>query len=248
MKYFSSTKMISSTAVVCQNHGVTTAPAGGRRARRREQTHQALKDAASALIAEKGVAGLRLQEITDRADLALGAFYNYFDTKEELVEAVVADSITTLSEKLAVPASDDQDPAELVGDAIRRFVTLAYETPEFARLLVHLDHTRRLSADAVHPAARRALERGSDSGRFTIENLDVMVTGIVGGAIALIRDIIDGHIGDGAAEQYARASLRSLGVTELPAAPAAATRGAIGEQRPEGRAGGRRSRLRSARP
>jgi AcrR family transcriptional regulator len=187
-----------------------------RRSRRRERTHQALKDAATAIITEKGVAGLRLQEITDRADLALGSFYNYFDTKEDLVEAVVADSVSTLADRLAMPASDEQDPAELVGNAVRRFVGLAHETPDFARLVVQLDQTRSLAAAAVHPAALRALQRGADSGRFDVENLAVAVTGIVGGAIALMRGILDGAIHPDADVQYARASLRSLGVQDLP--------------------------------
>ena len=196
---------------------MSTEAAQTRRSRRRERTHQALKDAASALITEKGVAGLRLQEIADRADIALGSFYNYFETKEQLVEAVVADSVATLADFLAVPTSDDEDPAELVEDAIRRFVSLAYETPDFAQLVVHLDHTQRLGPRAVHPAARRALERGAAAGRFTIEDLDVAVTGIVGGAIALMRDIIEGHIGPGAADIYARSAVRSLGVDDVPA-------------------------------
>jgi AcrR family transcriptional regulator len=201
---------------------VTSPTTTGRRALRRERTHQALKDAASAIITEKGVSGLRLQEITERADLALGSFYNYFDTKEDLVEAVVTDSVSTLADALAIPTTDHQDPAELVGEAIRRFISLAYETPDFARLLVELDHTRSLAVATVHPAAARALELGVTSGRFQIEDINVAVTGIVGGAVALVRSILAGLAPADAAVQYARASLRSLGVQDLPPALAPA--------------------------
>jgi AcrR family transcriptional regulator len=183
-----------------------------RRDRRREQTRDAMKTAARDLISEKGVAGLRIQEITARADVALGSFYNHFETKEDLVEAIVADSLGSIAEALATPASEDQDPAELVALAIRSFVGLAYDDPDFARLVVHLNHADTLFVTAVHPPARRAVELGMASGRFEVADLEVAVTGIVGGALALMRAIIDDRVGAGADAEYARTALRALGV------------------------------------
>jgi len=183
-----------------------------RRDRRRERTRDALKGAARDLITAKGVAGLRIQEITERADVALGSFYNHFETKEDLVEAVVADSIGSLADALATPTTEHQDPAELVADAIRRFVGLAYDDPDFARLVVHLNHADALFVTAVHPAARRALELGLADGRFDIADLEVAVTGIVGGSLALMRAIVDGRLSEGADQEYARTALRALGV------------------------------------
>src|SRR5882757_8823572 len=105
--------------------------------RRRERTRGKLTDATRELIVEKGVSGLRINEITERADVALGSFYNHFESKEEIVDAVVTDSLRELAEALATGAVED--PAELVSVAIRRFVGLAYDDPAFARLVVHLN-------------------------------------------------------------------------------------------------------------
>lgn len=191
-----------------------------------------MTDAARALITEKGVAGLRISEITGRADVALGSFYNHFESKEDLVEAVVADSLQALAEALATRSTADQDPAELVCFAIRRFVGLAYDDPPFAQLVVHLNHADALFVTAVHPAARSALELGVESGRFDVADVEVAVTAIVGGALALMRAIVDGRLGAGADVTYATTALRSLGipageaqliaVRELPPAPEAA--------------------------
>jgi AcrR family transcriptional regulator len=178
--------------------------------RRRERTRARLTEATRALITEKGVSGLRINEITERADVALGSFYNHFESKEEIVDAVVTDSLRELAEALATGAVED--PAELVSVAIRRFVGLAYDDPAFARLVVHLNHADALFAAAVHPAARRAVDLGVDSKRFDVNDIEVAVTSILGGSLALMRSIVDGHLGKGAEDAFAEISLRALGV------------------------------------
>ncbi len=184
--------------------------------RRRERTRGKLTDATRELIAEKGVAGLRIQEITERADVALGSFYNHFDSKDAVVEAVIADSLREMTEMLA--ADPLEDAAELVSAAVRRFVGLAYSDPEFASLVVHLHHADALFSVAVHPAARAAVQRGITEGRFDVPDLDVCVTGILGGSLAMMRAIIDGRLGKDAEKKYAEAALRSLGVSPADAA------------------------------
>jgi AcrR family transcriptional regulator len=185
-------------------------PVPTRTDRRRERTRARLTEATRALITEKGVAGLRINEITERADVALGSFYNHFESKEDIVDAVVTDSLRELAETLATGSVED--PAELVSVAIRRFVGLAYDDPAFARLVVHLNHADALFAAAVHPAARRAVDLGVASGRFEITDIEVVVTSILGGSLALMRSIVDGRLGKGAEAAFAEISLRSLGV------------------------------------
>lgn len=180
--------------------------------RRRERTRTQLTDATRALIAEKGVAGLRINEITERADVALGSFYNHFASKEEIVEAVIADSLRELTEAFATRSDERQDAAELVSSAIRRFIRMAYDDADFARLVVHLNHADALFATAVHPAARRAVETGVASGRFRIGDVNMVVTSIVGGAMALMRGVLDGRVGAGADTAHAEIALRALGI------------------------------------
>ena len=184
--------------------------------RRRERTRGKLTDATRELIAEKGVSGLRIQEITERADVALGSFYNHFDSKEAVVEAVIAESLQGITETLA--ANPVEDAAELVSIAVRRFVGLAYSDPEFASVVVHLNHADALFGVAVHPAARTAVQRGITENRFDVPDLEVSVTAILGGALAIMRAIVDGRLGKDAERNYAEAALRALGVAPADAA------------------------------
>ncbi|WP_320671849.1 TetR/AcrR family transcriptional regulator [Patulibacter defluvii] len=180
--------------------------------RRRERTRGRLVVAGRELIAEKGVAGLRISEITEAADVALGSFYNHFKSKEELVEAIVSESLEALAAAVVDEAPADADPAILVSVANRRFVRLAYDDPEFARLLVNLSHADALFAAATHPFGRIALDRGVASGRFEISDVDVTLTVLVGGALTLMRSLLEGHHGPDADRPHAETVLRAIGV------------------------------------
>jgi AcrR family transcriptional regulator len=164
------------------------------------------------LIAAKGVSGLRVQEVTELADVALGSFYNYFASKDELVEAIITETLSDLASSTLTETRDDTDPAEIVAIANLRVIGLANRDPDLARLIVNIAHSEALFGQAVHPYARVAVERGIASGRFSVPDVEVLLTSVIGGAFALIREILDGRHGPHAAEAFACYVLASLGV------------------------------------
>jgi AcrR family transcriptional regulator len=198
-----------------KNPGVTSETEGKattRTERQRLRTRRLLLDAGRTLIAAKGVAGLRIQDITEEADVALGSFYNYFQSKEELLEAVITESLSDLTSAVITNVDDNTDPAEVVALANLRVIRLAYDEPDFARLIVNIGHSEALFGDAVHPYARIAVERGIESGRFVVGDIEVLLTAVIGGAYALIREILDGRHGANAHRAFARHVLASLGL------------------------------------
>ena len=195
-----------------------------RRARKRERTFRNLLDATAALIAEGGTADLRISDITARADVALGSFYNYFASKEEIVDAVARETLTALAASLAEgDAATADDDVAIAARAIRRFVELAREDELLARLLVNLSAGDAVFVSSVHPAARLAVERGVEHGRFTVGSVELSVVAITGGALALVRAIIDGRdVGREPGRELAERSLLALGVPADEAARVAA--------------------------
>lgn len=184
---------------------------GTRVDRRRQRTRERILEAARGLIAEKGVAGLRIQEITDEADVALGTFYNYFENKDALVEAVVADSLSALGE--ATVARDAvQDPAVTASAAIRRVVRLAFEDPGFARLVVNLHNADTLFSRSFEPFARQVVEHGIAAQRFNSPDVAASVSLVVGSSMALLRGILEGEHREGVEKAHAELSLRALGI------------------------------------
>jgi len=190
---------------------------------RRERTRRALTDAATTLIAEKGVAGLRIQEITQRADVALGSFYNHFATKEELVEAVVASTIEVRAAAIVEQMAALSDPAEIVSFACRRVVRLAVEEPGLAWLFVNLDRADALFETIVHRSALTALEAGIASKRFEVADADFALITIIGAALAVMRAILDGRCEPDVDSLFAESVLRAVGLSGSEARAVATT-------------------------
>jgi AcrR family transcriptional regulator len=180
---------------------------------RRARTRARLVRAGHSLIAEKGVANLRIAELTGEAGVALGSFQNHFASKDELVEVVVREAVQTLAAEIVdTPAARQDEAAAVAIAALRKFVRLAYEDPDFCRLLVNLSSSEELFVEAIRPYASEALDRAQKDGAFEIEDMDIAVTSIVAGALAVIRRILDGQVDADADVRLARMTLLSLGV------------------------------------
>lgn len=65
-----------------------TEVAQGRRERKKEETRRRITLAALELFHEKGFDATTVDEITERADVAKGTFFNYFPRKESVLEAL----------------------------------------------------------------------------------------------------------------------------------------------------------------
>jgi AcrR family transcriptional regulator len=184
--------------IECDTAVVSVSPAPmGRRDRRKAEARQRLLAAAHQLIAENGVSDLRIGDVTDLADLGFGTFYTYFQSKDALIEAVVADVLAGLAARIGADALEFTDPAEAASASYRRFLRFSRDEPELARVLVELDRVNAIFEDAVTPWAIETLSRGRKSGRFAIDDLDLALTSIVGAALAAIRAILAGRIPPG---------------------------------------------------
>jgi AcrR family transcriptional regulator len=179
---------------------------------RRQRTRGSLVAAGRRLIAARGIAALRIADITQEAGVALGSFQNHFASKEELVEAVVSDTLASLADEIVGDEPRQGDAAVVAIAALRRFVRLAYDDPEFSRVLVNLSRGEELFLDAISPYARMALRRAVREGVFDIDDVDVAATAVVAGGLAVIRRILDGDVGPEADVTLARMVLRGFGV------------------------------------
>src|SRR5438046_5625996 len=56
----------------------------GLRERKKQQTHQAIAEAAQQLFAERGFDAVTVAEVSRAADVSEGTVFNYFPTKEDL--------------------------------------------------------------------------------------------------------------------------------------------------------------------
>jgi AcrR family transcriptional regulator len=81
-----------------------------RRERKKHETHQGLLEAAWSLFREKGYRATTVEEITERADVAKGTFFNYFDSKEALLDELSVWGIEQLRAALDVSKGAPASP------------------------------------------------------------------------------------------------------------------------------------------
>jgi AcrR family transcriptional regulator len=194
--------------------------------KKRERTRRLLIDAAVEVIAHKGET-FTFSDISAQAGVASGTIYNYFSTRDELIDAVVPQVLGAFGAESAA-AFPDTDPvtrfATITALALRR----AEVAPEEMSVLLRLDRVQRAVVNSDVLAHLRAdLAAGADTGRFHGTIDDATVDVVIGALFFSARRIIDGPVGDGYRTRVVAQLLRSLGLqpahAEALAAEAVAT-------------------------
>lgn len=195
-----------------------SAKPAGRNERRRARTRGALIEAAAALFAEQGPEPTTIAQIAERADTAVGSFYNYFESKDDLLAAIVRERLAAELAQLQARQAQVEDPAEAISVAHRHLVALAEAEPEWAWLLVRLEVPDRMLNAVLGAAAMRDLIKGIEVGRFDVASPRLAALASGGALLAVIHARLLGELGADAGSEHAEGVLRSFGVAPAQAA------------------------------
>ncbi len=187
-------------------------PAPGRRERRKIETHARLVAAARTLIAGNGIDAMRINEITEEADVGFGSFYNYFESKDAIVAAVVDAVSKELGDTIAASTADLPDAAEVLSVAHRTIIHHAGEDPEIGWLMIRLELSHNLVSTALGPYVLRDLQRGVDEGRFAINDLGATLIALGGALLGIVRAVLQGNAAEDAGIKHAIVVLQLLGL------------------------------------
>ena len=83
----------------------------GRQARRREETRARLLEAARALTLERDIEAITIADITARADVGFGSFYNHFESKEAILQATTEREAELLQSTIEELLETEEDVA-----------------------------------------------------------------------------------------------------------------------------------------
>ncbi len=178
-------------------------------------------EAARTVFARQGVDNTRINEITEEADVGFGSFYNHFDSKEAIVEAVLTETISAQGAAIDSLTTELEDPAEVISAAHRYFVRRARTDPQWAWLLIRLDVSHNVALEALGPFARRDLRRGIEAGRLKVPDERTALFALGGALLAVMRGVLDGDVPADADTYHAEGVLRSLGLSPEDAAEVA---------------------------
>jgi AcrR family transcriptional regulator len=80
---------------------IATMPALSRRERKRDSTRQVIFETAIRMFSEKGFDTPTIDQIAAAADIGKGTFYNYFNSKEEILVAFMVEVEARIGKRLA---------------------------------------------------------------------------------------------------------------------------------------------------
>ena len=109
--------------------GAQPATERGRRTRRK------LLDAATIEFGQKGFHDASISGITRRAGVALGSFYTYFETKDEIVRALVRDFSNGVKNAASGGVRPDMSALDTESAALSAFLDFAREHKEIYRII-----------------------------------------------------------------------------------------------------------------
>ncbi|HWI88184.1 MAG TPA: TetR/AcrR family transcriptional regulator [Sphingomicrobium sp.] len=172
-----------------------SAASGGKapRTARGERTLRKILDAARREFGDHGFADSSIVGITQRAGVALGTFYTYFDSKEALFQALVRDMSGQVREQVGPAFGGATDAIDGERRALEAFLRFARDHRDIYRIIDE--------AEFVDPAAYRehyettasrivirltaARDKGEIDASFNDEQLQVLAWAMMGANVFL---------------------------------------------------------------
>jgi AcrR family transcriptional regulator len=156
-------------------------------ARRRARTHAALLAAARELLVEQRDQA-SIEEITKRAGVGFGSFFNHFPNgKDELYSEAVLEILDAYADWVRSATSDLEDPAEVFARSFRLTGRLAAARPELFAPLLARGTELLLVERGLHDVALQDLQAGVASGRFVDIAPELHLMAVGGVLLGLLR-------------------------------------------------------------
>jgi AcrR family transcriptional regulator len=160
---------------------------------RGERTLRKILDAAREEFGQRGFSESSIVGITQRAGVALGTFYTYFDSKEALFQALVRDMSAQVRDHVAPVLKESTDALEGERRALESFLDFAREHRDVYRIIDEAEfvdpaaYREHYETTANRIAARliAARGRGEVDGGYSDEELEILSWAIMGANVFL---------------------------------------------------------------
>jgi AcrR family transcriptional regulator len=163
------------------------------RTARGERTLRRILDAAGDEFGERGFSESSIVGITQRAGVALGTFYTYFDSKEAVFQALVRDMSAQVRDHVAPAFAGATDAIDGERRALESFLQFAREHRDVYRIIDEAEivdpaaYREHYETTASRIAARLAgaRDQGEISPSYSDADLDVVAWAIMGANVFL---------------------------------------------------------------
>lgn len=111
---------------------------------KKENKQQVILQAAEALILEKGLDKLNMDEVAERADVSKGTLYVYFKNKTELVLGICTKASDLLTHSISQVLTRDISGLEMIYEIGRNFLNFVSTHPEYYSAMRFFDSLREM--------------------------------------------------------------------------------------------------------
>lgn len=132
------------------------ASGSGRRERRAAETRLRLFRAALGLFAERGFQNVKVEDITEAADVGKGTFFNYFPTKDHVLGVMAEIQLSRIHEAVHAAADGSESTRELLRSLAQHLAEEPGRSPELARAVV----SAFLASDVVRSLLESQMAKG----------------------------------------------------------------------------------------
>lgn len=119
---------------------------------------QRILDAAQAIFAESGLAGLSVRAIAARAGLSTIGVYSHFKGKRGILLALYADGFSRLGEAADIPPGSAED-GDLVKLLVNRYIDFYRDHPAHYQLMFGMDRNQLGDSATLGPIAKASIQR-----------------------------------------------------------------------------------------
>lgn len=163
-------------------------------------------------MAEGGPESVTILAITEGADIGQGTFYNYFKSRDEVIDAVIFDVVEMLGRRLDAMTVGMDDAAEVYSFSLRHLMHTAVSDPVWGWFVVRLGIAQEGLLSALGPRASRDIQMGVDSGRFDVEDVGLASAMTFGSLLAAMHNYLESDRTVDPSERYAEILLRMVGI------------------------------------
>jgi len=157
--------------------------------RRRRRNREALIDAAIELFQARGLRATRLEEICERADVSPRTFFNHFETREHLYEAIARQRAAEFAAALDAAAADPRPLASRLPEFFARVGAYLDERPLYRELVgvmlrLGVEGDSEIARqNTLGLAARRFVDDGRARGEITASHPPEVLADLLLGAL-----------------------------------------------------------------
>jgi AcrR family transcriptional regulator len=199
----------------------TSARTAGKREQTKAQNRQIILEAARKVFAEAGYGATTVRDIIRATPLASGTFYNYFQSKEEVYQAMRDETALIIRPKLREAREKAETVEAFISATFRTFFEFVLTNEVDIRTIRHNADTTRMRMDTPEVIAgfeelREDLESAIGRGLFAPVDADYLMAAIVGVAFEITERLARRDNPDaGAAADFATALFMG-GIRALP--------------------------------